>query len=273
MNHKYFTIEVKPPIDADLLNAAALASDDDVIFSWTPFEIPQGSARLLNVTAKVSSTNGVAQHHPFQLYFAKAKKDVLTNSLYEPLGIGEFNTAMLSQPSINEQLGAVKIEAIDYMCQSLVGSSMASTGNSVAANGANVSMVLTPNTSPGSSYYSTAGRHESVTPGHDVLWVAGVACGAMDFRSTVTTDVGETLSTTATVVHTDTKDANLVFSPGDIIAEEDNTIIGTIVSIGTASTSDVDIVVDRSTGAKQTLADGIKIYHRTPITLELSFER
>ena len=62
MNHKYFTVEVKPEIDADLLNAAALASDDDVIFSWTPFEIPQGSARLLNVTAKVASTNGTAQH-------------------------------------------------------------------------------------------------------------------------------------------------------------------------------------------------------------------
>ena len=32
---KYFTVEVKPDIDADLLNAAALAGDDDVIFSLT----------------------------------------------------------------------------------------------------------------------------------------------------------------------------------------------------------------------------------------------
>ena len=280
MNHKYFTVEVKPEIDADLLNAAALASDDDVIFSWTPFEIPKGSARLLNVTAKVASTNGTAQHQPFQLYFARAKPNVLTGAMSEPASIGEYNTVMLSQPSVNEQLGAVKIEAIDYMCQSLVGTSIASTGNSVAANGANVSMVLTPNTSDHNRYISGAGAgvFTSITPGYDVLWVAGVACGAMDFRTNVVTDLGETISATATVVHTDTTDANLVFTPGDVIQEVDNTIIGTIVSIGTVSTADLDIVVDRlgafsGGGARQTLANNIKLYHRTPITLELSFER
>ena len=73
MINKYFTVEVKPEIDANLLNAAALASDDDVIFTWTPFEVPKGSCRLLNVTARVASNDGTAQHHPFQLFFAKYK--------------------------------------------------------------------------------------------------------------------------------------------------------------------------------------------------------
>jgi hypothetical protein len=70
-----------------------------------------------------------------------------------------------------------------------------------------------------------------------------------------------------------------VFSPGDVIQEVDNTVIGTIVSIGSPDTADVDIVVNRGgattdlKGDGQALADGVKIYHRNPITLILSFEK
>jgi hypothetical protein len=285
MYNKYFTVEVKPPIDADLLNAAALASDDDVIFSWTPFEVPKGSSRLLNVTAKVAGNDGTAQHHPFQLLFAKSAIDATTGAMTPPPSIGEYNTVATAINSLRQIVGGIKIEAIDYMCQSLVGCSIASTGNSVAANGANVDMVLTPSGSDYANYMlnatdilGTAGDVVTVTPGYDVLWVAGIACGAFNFASTVTTDTGETYTATATTIHTDTKDANLVFSVGDVIQEVDNTIIGTITDIGTASTADVDLTVDRGdagkeTPGRQTLADGVKIYHRHPISLTLSFER
>tara|TARA_R100000234_G_scaffold110644_1_gene83154 strand:- start:331 stop:1161 length:831 start_codon:yes stop_codon:yes gene_type:complete len=276
MINKYFTVEVKPLIDASLLNAAALASDDDVIFSWTPFEVPKGSSRLLNVTAKVASNDGTAQHHPFQLFFAKSKLNATTGHIEAPTSIGSFNTTATSQPSINEFLGGLKIETIDYMCQSLVGTSIASTGNSVAANGSNITMVLTPEGTPADKYWDGS-DWVAITPGYDILWVAGIACGAMNFASTVTTD-GVVEAGTTTTVHTDTKDANLVFSVGDVIQEVDNTIIGTITSIGAATGADVDITVDRGSAGKdspgaQGIADGVKIYHRSPIKLVLSFEK
>ncbi len=284
MYNKYFTVEVKPPIDADLLNTAALASDDDVIFSWTPFEVPKGSSRLLNVTARVAGTDGTAQHQPFQLLFAKCAVNATSGVLTNPPSMGEYNTVATAINSLRQIIGGIKIEAIDYMCQSLVGCSIASTGNSVAANGANVDMVLTPSGTDHASYkldttdiLGTAGDIVTITPGYDVLWVAGIACGAMDFASTVTTD-GEVAAGSTTTIHTDTKDANLVFSVGDVIQEVDNTIIGTITAIGTAATADVDLTVDRTeageeTAGRQAIADGIKIYHRNPITLELSFEK
>ena len=286
MYNKYFTVEVKPPIDADLLNAAALA-DDDVIFSWTPFEVPKGSSRLLNVTARVAGTDGTAQHQPFQLLFARCAVNATSGVLTNPPSMGEYNTVATAINSLRQIIGGIKVEAIDYMCQSLVGCSIASTGNSVAANGSNVDMVLTPNAehSHGHSRYSldvtdilgTAGDVVTVTPGYDVLWVAGIACGAFDFASTVTTD-GEVAAGSTTTIHTDTKDANLVFSVGDVIQEVDNTIIGTITAIGTAATADVDLTVNRTEAGeeatgRQAIADGIKIYHRNPITLELSFEK
>ena len=288
MYNKYFTVEVKPPIDADLLNAAALASDDDVIFSWTPFEVPKGSSRLLNVTARVAGTDGTAQHQPFQLLFARSAINATSGVMTNPPSIGEYNTVATAIKSLRQIVGGIKIEAIDYMCASLVGCSIASTGNSVAANGSNVDMVLTPSAehSHGHASYAldatdilgTAGDIVTITPGYDVLWVAGIACGAFDFASTVQTDTGETYPISATTIHTDTKDANLVFSIGDVIQEVDNTIIGTITAIDTASTADVDLTVDRGETGKetrtaQTLADGVKIYHRHPITLELSFEK
>ena len=285
MDRKYFTVDVKPPIDADLLDDSALASDDDVIFSWTPFEVPQGSSRLLNVTARVVGTNGTAQHQPFQLLFAKSVVDSSTGTLYNPPSLGEYNTTVTAIKSLPSIIGAIKIETIDYMCQSLVGCSIASTGNSVAANGSNVDMVLTPSGASHANYIldatsilGTAGDVVAITPGYDVLWVAAIACGAMDFRTNVTTDTGETYSATATTIHVDATDANTVFSVGDVIQEVDNTIIGTITAIGTATGADVDLTVDRGeagreTAGAQTLADGVKIYHRNPISLTLSFER
>tara|TARA_R110000744_G_scaffold129675_2_gene237140 strand:+ start:26 stop:868 length:843 start_codon:yes stop_codon:yes gene_type:complete len=280
MYNKFFTVEVKPPIDASLLNAAALASDDDVIFSWTPFEVPKGSSRLLNVTARVAGNNGTAQHHPFQLLFAKGSIDPTTGAMSAPASIGTYNTVATAINSLNQIQGGIKIEAIDYMCQSLVGCSIASTGNSVAANGSNVDMVLTPAGSPHVNYLEGT-TVTSITPGYDVLWVAGIACGAFNFASTVTTD--GTVTAVGKIIHTDTKDANLVFSKGDVIQELDNTVIGTIFQIDEvvnnggdgAATVDVNIHVDREIAGdgRDAIADGVKIYHRNPITLELSFEK
>ena len=276
---KYFTVEVKPDIDADLLDAAALASDDDVIFSWSPFEVPRGSSRLLNVTARVAGNDGTAQHQPFQLLFAKSKIDVTTGVMSNPPSIGEYNTVATAINSKNHIIGAVNIEAIDYMSASLVGCSIASTGNSVAANGANIDMVLTPSGSEYANYTLThaipggaaSGSIVAITPGYDVMWVAGIANGALNFASTVTSD--GTVLAAGTTVHTDTKDANLVFSVGDVIQELDNTVIGTITNIGSVTGTDVDLTVNRTGGDGEALADGIKIYHRNPITLELSFEK
>ena len=274
MYNKYFTVEVKPDIDADLLGAAALA-DDDVIFSWWPFEVPKGSSRLLNITARVASNDGTAQHIPFQLIFAKARVDVLTGNLHAPTSLGEWNEVATFLPSKNEAIGAVKIDTVDYLCQSLVGASLASTGNSVTDSGSSCDLVLTPAGSADHANYFNGSTLTKITPGYDVLWVAGIGCGAMDFSSTVTTDTAEgaDLAVGTTTIHTDTKNARLVFSPGDVIQDASNNKLGTIRSLGAADSADVDITLKESTGIGSTLSDGVKLYFRNPITLELSFEK
>ena len=138
-------------------------------------------------------------------------------------------------------------------------------------------MVLTPAGTPHANYrlsatdiLGTAGDIVSITPGYDVLWVAGIACGAFNFASTVTTDGGSQ----GIVIHTDTADANLQFSPGDLVQELDNTVVGTIALIGSPGESDVDVDITFVQGSNvDDIADGVKLYHRQPITLELSFEK
>ena len=277
MYNKYFTVEVKPDIDADLIETA-IASDDDLMWSWWPFEVPKGSSRLLNVTATVAGNDGTAQHLPFQLIFAKSKIHPSTGVMYNPTSLGEWNETATFLPSKNEAIGSVKIDTVDYLCQSLVGASLASTGNSVTDSGSSCDLVLTPAGTDHASYtldatniLGTTGDIVTITPGYDILWVAGIGCGAMDFSSTVQSDIGETYSAGVTTIHTDTKSAHLLFTVGDVIQDEDNNVLGEIKSLGTAATHDVDInLVSKTTTA---LANAKKIYHRNPITLELSFEK
>ena len=281
MYNKYFTVEVKPDIDADLLGAAALV-DDDVIFSWWPFEIPKGSSRLLNVTARVVSTCGTAQHQPFQLIFAKSRVNPATGSISNPISIGEYNTTANFVPSKNEAIGSIKIDTVDYLCQSLVGASLASTGNSVTNSGSSCDMVLTPAGSDHANYELSHTLPSGValsppstvaiTPGYDILWVAGIACGALDFQCAGLVTDGEP-GIGDTVVHLDGVDANLVFSPGDVIQEADNTVIGTIVDLGPVVSSALDVDVTITPALTLAIADGVVIYPRNPITLELSFEK
>jgi hypothetical protein len=139
-------------------------------------------------------------------------------------------------------------------------------------------LVLTPSGSSDHANYildatdilGTAGDIVTITPGYDVLWVAGIACGAMNFASTVVTKGTATTGESSTVI-VDGKNPNLVFSPGNVIQDVANQAIGTIGSISAWGDSEATITL--RTNSESTVGDGVKIYHRNPITLELSFEK
>jgi hypothetical protein len=189
-----------------------------------------------------------------------------------PTSIGEFNTVATFLPSLNEAIGSVKIDTVDYLCQSLVGASLASTGNSVTNSGSSCDLVLTPSgSSHHTQYINAAGSGlVDITSGYDVLWVAGIACGAMNFTSTVVTKGTATTGESSTVI-VDGKNPNLVFSPGNVIQDVANQAIGTIGSI--SAWADSTSTMTLTANSESTVGDGVEIYHRNPITLELSFEK
>ena len=66
---KYISVEVKPTLLAAKQHLGAYA-DGDVLFDWTEFKLPNGTNRLVGVTAIVRGNDGAAQDCPMDLMFA-----------------------------------------------------------------------------------------------------------------------------------------------------------------------------------------------------------
>ena len=70
-NAKYIRIKVRPTVTANLANADAALTANDVVFDWTSFKLPSGINRLVGVTVVAPPTNGgVSQDFPLDLLFA-----------------------------------------------------------------------------------------------------------------------------------------------------------------------------------------------------------
>ena len=107
----YFTVRITPDIvDGDISKIIASNksdapfADNDILFDWQPLQIPKGTNRLISVSGYMmgedggtqsnadlsfifaKSVDGTAQHHPFQLFFAKSKLNALTNIICFWLG-------------------------------------------------------------------------------------------------------------------------------------------------------------------------------------------
>ena len=67
---KYFSVTVKPTIAANLANADAALTANDVVFDWTAFKLPGGGNRLVGVTVIAPTNAGASQDFPLDLLFA-----------------------------------------------------------------------------------------------------------------------------------------------------------------------------------------------------------
>ena len=106
---KYFTVEVKPTILPSVQDDGAFG-DGDVLFDWTPFDIPKGAARLLNVTALVRGGAGTPVTLAMDLFFAKSRK----SGSVTPPSIGTAHGTASGVGYQNHLIGAYKIEESDY---------------------------------------------------------------------------------------------------------------------------------------------------------------
>ena len=105
---KYITRTVKPTLLAAKQHLGAYA-DGDVLFDWTEFNLPNGTSRLVGVTAIVRGNDGAAQDCPMDLMFATK-----TPAGSAPQSTGTEQGAMLptANPYYNEIIGGVKLASI-----------------------------------------------------------------------------------------------------------------------------------------------------------------
>ena len=78
---KYYSVQVNPDVNNGAATGTAFAAGD-LIFDWTPFEIPKGSAALSSICITVAGHDGANEAQgDFELIFAKSINGVAPNTL------------------------------------------------------------------------------------------------------------------------------------------------------------------------------------------------
>lgn len=254
MKSKYFTVEVKPVMATVNAGLNAAFADGDVLFDWTSFEIPRGSAKLIGVTfeARPKGDSGATPNiFALELLFAKDKR--VNGTLTAPGTLGPLNAAPANSGVIADQ------------CDTFIGHAPIVAGDFGVTDPPAVAFADVPN---GMVFAGDPSSGSNV--GVDKYYVGGIAGGAFDFRSLTKINNGDLDGPTLTV---DGTDPRLIFAAGDTIAVTtvaDATVqkaVGTIDSI-----TDANTIVLTSTSSNE-VANNDAVYNVSPIRLLLTFEK
>ena len=274
---KYFTVDVKPSITATLQNS--VFGNGDIVFDWTPFDVPKGANRLLDVSELIRKKNGIyANEYGFFLLYARSINGEA------PASLGTVNATAGGTGYYNNIIGKSVFLASDYT-GNLIDNMHVAGLNAGGATNDIPTVVLQGEPSSGQ------------TVGYDTIYVAMVAEGAFDFTTDVNADDAVDVSglSVATITTLDGTACNVSFAPGDILHATDDIILGEVESI------DANNITFKTDGSKVyhaggrvlftnpdgfaawqvqngadgagDLADDDELFNLHPITLKFSFER
>jgi len=255
MHGKYYLTEKIKPNITKMGNVAYSA--DDVLFDWTPFEIPRGTAALRTFFATVQGTEAVADGSKnFELYFAKSINGVAPPSLGDPNDAKNVIKTTAARPWI---IGfhAVDASELEDSGDGLVGYNCLGNGKSTNQ----VTISSKPLILEGEQAYT------STTEGYQTIWVAGLALGAIDWGTGCIVAGAHSADDLTIVI--DGKDADDVFAVGDTIIAFDADGSGeTTIGDVTAVAADL-ITVD---AAPNIIADDDEICALNPLIFRFGFE-
>ena len=241
MNTTYFNSSaIKPLVLASAQNAAF--ADGDIVFDWTGFELPRGTSKLLGATIKIRSkgdADSTVQPAGVDLLFAKGPVPDAT-----PTSLGTANGEVTNFAS-TDIVGAMPFAAADaFGLRTLYQSTISSS-----------ELVLEPNGNSGGNV------------GVDKFYVAGLAAGALDFTSVLTVDETAFDAAAQTVITTADLDPRLNLVPGDVIHAADDAVLGTILTVDSAT----QITLTAANTAA--IEDDDVLYNINPIEIILHFEK
>ena len=258
MQGKYYTTTVKP--NFDILGNVEVAVGD-VLFDWTPFEIPKGTANLSGISAIIAGLNGadVAGTRDIELYFAKS----VSGSAPPTLGdTGSAVTGIISQQS--------RPYIIDKAF--LDGSGVRSSVHFISYNVWSYSGGSANDKEDIKTILNNEDNYPGTTPGYQTIWVAGLAETAVfDFGTDVLLNQAgnQAISTSSVDLVTDGTDPRLCFAAGDelvsFVAANGSSPkqIGKVVSMA----DNVSILVD---AVAEAFNDDTEICNRNPLKLTLN---
>ena len=230
------------PIMPASIQAAAYA-DTEILFDWHKVEGFKGGA-ITGIQAIVRGTDGADQAAA-----TLAGMDLLFATSHIPTPNDGVNTSIDVVPPTLGTTGA--ITDTPGWFNNLVGYVP------IVAGDMNDTDLI---------YLTMASKSSICIPVSGDLYVAAIAKGDFDFRTTVRVNETGFAAGTQTVITLDTKVATPVFAPGDIIHAVDDAVLGTIKTVD----SDTQITLTKAN--VDAIADSDIIYNVTPIQLMLSSE-
>jgi hypothetical protein len=254
MASKYFTVEVSPTVAASKQHGGAMASGV-LIADWTAFQVPRGSNMLRSVTLLVrpkGDSGPTVNNHPFGIAFSK------TNTV----SLGTVGSSIQNRPS-NDFLGTIEIDGTNFSTGTLQSTAVATVGGDSA--NACPPLILEGNITTGDNV------------GFDTIYVAIFSQSADNTFQSINvindTDINST-QVTDVVMAGSSMDVREHFAVGDVLHAQDDTLLGTVKSIGGAATGPITLTSATSgAGDSTTVTNGDTIYNINPIRLILGFER
>jgi len=239
MTTKYFNSSViSPTVAASKLNSAF--AEGDIVFDWVGFEVPRGACKLLGATVIIRPKNDADQSvaaNGLDLLFAKGPAPDAT-----PTSLGTVNAEVTNFASTDIVGGMPFVAADRFGVRTLY-----------ATNVSPCELVLEPEPNSGSNI------------GVDKFYVAGLAAGALDLTSGCTVD--GTPGTGQANLDVADVDADLGFAVGDIVHDENDRLMGTVLAI--PGTTDITMAANL---ANEGVNDK-KVYNINPIRIILHFEK
>ena len=235
INKKTFT-KVLPTMPASI--QAAAYADTEILFDWHKVEGFKG-ASIDGLQLIVRGTNGADQTMVgIDLLFATSNiptfsDDVNVSVNTAPTTLGTTGAAVDTPGWFNNLVGYVPVASGDFNDGDLI-------------------------------YLNIATKSGLNIPVSGDLYVAAIAKGALDFRTTVQVNEANFAAGPQTVITLDTKDATLTFAPGDVIHAVDDAVLGTIKTVDSAT----QITLTKAN--VDAIANNDVLYNVHPIQLMLS---
>ena len=199
------------PIMPASIQAAAYA-DTEILFDWHKVEGFKGGA-ITGIQAIVRGTDGADQAAA-----TLAGMDLLFATSHIPTPNDGVNTSIDVAPSTLGTTGA--ITDTPGWFNNLVGYVP------IVAGDMNDTDLI---------YLTMASKSSICIPVSGDLYVAAIAKGDFDFRTTVRVNETGFAAGAQTVITLDTKDATLGFAPGDVVHAVDDAVLGTIKTVDSAT--------------------------------------
>jgi len=256
MNRKYALVDLEPNLS---LGAGLAHGGADIVFGWTPIEIPTGACSIKMITLVVTGTNGAAGNtNDLNLYFARSIIGV------EPTRFGTEHAAAAAATTVGFRKNIIGYARVDFstaddtdylVSYNVIGSRTASGSDNTPNSGDLYNVVL-----QGDPNYASA-------KGYQTIWVAGGGAGAFDFGTDVDLDMsGHQAASVAPVqITVSGTDARIVFSPGDKIIGHTNTVTAEVVSV------DSDVLMTVKNVSAQ-IDHQEQLMFRNPIKLMIGLE-